>query len=299
MQSDGDGITCPCCGAPVDVRARSTDSGWVELPPMRDLARIHFNRSTCQVSGAYVPVAEMALDPSDSVFFSHHVLLHAEPGVRLEAMQMGSGWNRRLAGMPLVMVLASGPGHLALSADHPGETIAVPLPPGSAVDVVEHRFLAGTTGVDYRWESSGIWFQTGTGDDTETHYPLGMTMDLFFAQQAPGLLLLHAPGNVFLRDLAPGEQILVQPSSLLWKDRSVRLHLHLEVPAGTYWFSSASRQGKTVWLACTGPGRIAVQSVFERPETVGQVTGGSPFTSHHWDPSFAAAAVSQFGAPGR
>jgi hypothetical protein len=30
--------------------------------------------------------------------------------------------------------------NIAFSADEPGETIAVPLAPGRAVDVVEHRF---------------------------------------------------------------------------------------------------------------------------------------------------------------
>ena len=57
--SDGGGGTCPHCGAPVDVRLRVTDSGWVEQPPIRDMARIRFGRSTCQISGEYVPVAEM------------------------------------------------------------------------------------------------------------------------------------------------------------------------------------------------------------------------------------------------
>ncbi len=180
---------------------------------------------------------------------------------------------------------------MALSADHPGETIAVPLQNGQAVDVVEHRFLAGSTGVNYQWESAGVWFQTGSGDDTELHYPLGATMDLFQALQGPGLLLLHAPGNTFMRDLAPGERILIQPSSLIWKDRSVDMRLHFEVPAGAYWFNSPRRQGKTVWLACHGPGRIAVQSVFERPEHVGAITGGSMYTSHWWDADTIATAI--------
>ncbi|MGH3305504.1 MAG: hypothetical protein ACRDOK_28345, partial [Streptosporangiaceae bacterium] len=78
LSSDGSGTTCPHCGAPTDVRARVTKSGWAEQPPIRDMARIRFSRSTCQISGKYVPVAEMQLDPSDTVYFSHHSLLHSE-----------------------------------------------------------------------------------------------------------------------------------------------------------------------------------------------------------------------------
>jgi len=35
------------------------------------------------------------------------------------------------------------------------------------------------------------------------HYPMGQYGDVFGAQGAPGLLLLHAPGNVFVRDPPP------------------------------------------------------------------------------------------------
>jgi hypothetical protein len=41
--------------------------------------------------------------------------------------------------MPLIMMTARGPGHIAFSADAPGETIAVPLQRGQAVDVVGSR----------------------------------------------------------------------------------------------------------------------------------------------------------------
>jgi uncharacterized protein (AIM24 family) len=246
------------------------------------MARIRFNRSTCQISGKYVPVAEMKLDPADSVYFSHHVLLHTEPTVQLEMMRMAGGWNRMLAGMPLLMMTARGPGHIAISADHPGETLAVPLPPNHAIDVVEHRFLVATANVSFQWERAGVWYVTRSGDDQEYHYPLGATMDRFTAQGGPGLLLLHAPGNTFIRDLQQGERILVQPSGLIWKDRSVRMFLHIEYPRGNYWFSSARWQAKSIWLVLQGPGRVAVQSVFERPETVGGIINTSGATTQYW-----------------
>jgi uncharacterized protein (AIM24 family) len=282
IPSDGAGGTCPHCGAPVDVRERVSDSGWAEQPPIRDMARIRFSRSTCQIIGKYVPVAEMDLHDDDSVYFSHHVLLHTEPRVRLDTMRMAGGWNRMLAGMPLIMMTARGPGHIAFSADRPGETLAVPLQHNQAVDVVEHRFLVATANVTYQWENSGIWFSTQKGDDQEYHYPLGRTMDRFWAQGGPGLMLLHAPGNTFIRDLGPGERILIQPSGLIWKDPSVRMTLHFEYPHGAYWFSSARWQAKSVWLALHGPGRIAIQSVFERPEMVGQVVRCCSSTTQVW-----------------
>lgn len=282
MASDGGGPACPQCGAPVDVRLRTSDSGWVEQPPIRDMARIHFSRSTCQISGMYVPVAEMSLHEEDWVYFSHHVLLHTDPAVRLGNLKLSGGWNRMMAGMPLIMMRAQGPGHIAFSADDPGETLAIPLRANQGVDVVEHRFLVATGNVSYQWEPSGVWFTTPDDDGEEWHYPLGQTMDRFTASGGPGLLLLHAHGNTFLRDLAPGERILVQPSGLIWKDPTVRMSLHFEYPKGRYWFSSPRWQAKTIWLTLHGPGRVAIASVFERPEAEGKIKRSSASTTHFW-----------------
>jgi uncharacterized protein (AIM24 family) len=282
MASDGSSGACPHCGAPVDVRLRIADSGWAEQPPIRDMARIRFSRSTCQISGTYVPVAEMGLHDDDWVYFSHHVLLHTDPAVRLNTLPMRSGWGRVLAGMPLIMMTAQGPGHIAFSADEPGETLAVPLSPGRAIDVTEHHFLVATGNVTYQWENSNVWFTTRDGDETEWHYPIGVALDRFTAVGSNGLLLLHAPGNTFIRDLQVGQRILVQPGGLVWKDQSVAMFLHFEYPRGAYWSSSARWEAKTTWLALQGPGRVAVKSVFERPEHVGAVYQHSRATRQIW-----------------
>ena len=280
LSSEGASTSCPHCGAPVDVRSRVSDSGWEEQPPIQNMARIQFGQSTCQVEGLYVPVADMRLAPEDWVFFSHHVLLWAEPSVRMDTMPLAGGWNRMYAGMPLVMMRAAGPGHVAFSHDDPGETVAIPLGPGQEVDVREHRFLVATGSVNYQWYDPGVWYSTSSGDDTEYHYPLGRFVDRFQATAGPGLLLLHAPGNVFVRDLAAGQTICIQPSSLMYKDPSVGMQLHMEYPGGSMgWGSYSSR---TVWLRMWGPGRVAVCSVFERPESPNNISNHSPATAQRW-----------------
>jgi uncharacterized protein (AIM24 family) len=218
------------------------------------------------------------------VYFSHHTVLWVEPSVQLTAMPMKGGWNRQRAGMPLVMMQAQGPGHIALSDDHPGEVVAVPLHPGQSVWVREHRFLAATGNVGYQWQQPGVWFTTGTGDDTEWHYPLGYNIDIFHADAANGLLLLHSPGNLFIRDLAPNETICIQPSALVYKDPSVGMQLHLEYPnqGAMVWNYHRSYSYRQVWLRMWGPGRVAVQSVYERPEGSEAITSSSPATVTRW-----------------
>jgi uncharacterized protein (AIM24 family) len=169
-------------------------------------------------------------------------------------MQLRGGWKRMFAGLPLVMTQAQGPGHIAFSRDAPGEVVALPIQPGTAVDVREHMFMVATSRVQYDWFNTNVWFQTQDGDETETHYPLGMFMDRFSAASEPGLLLLHAAGNAFVRGLAQGETILVKPTALLFKDTTVGMQLHIEHPAGT-WRSWRSWGERYMWvrLFSSGP----------------------------------------------
>jgi uncharacterized protein (AIM24 family) len=183
--------------------------------------------------------------------------------------------------MPLVMTYARGPGHIAFSRDAPGETVALPLQPGMEVDVREGHFLVATGEVTYQWFQTGVWFVTRSGDDREWHYPVGQFMDRFSAPQRPGLLLVHAPGNVFVRTLGPGESMLIKPTSLLFKDPTVAMGLHLEYPGNTGgWGAWANRY---LWLMLVGPGRVAVHSAYELLEDNGRsIVNMSPATEQQW-----------------
>lgn len=250
---------CPNCGAPADVRELHDDEGWIEQSPIRDMARIQAGRSQCQITGSYVPVAEMNLAPGEQVYFSHHVLLWADPAMQLAARPMTKGWDRRKAGMPLVMMQATGPGRIAFSDDDPGELTAVPLEKGQAIDVSEHRFLVATATVSYDWFASGIWWAGGGN----YFYPSGRYMDRFTAQQR-GLLILHACGNTFIRNLGDSERIYVLPRALVYKDPAVYMNIHMEVPAPPE-LSAPPRQHWPLipMIRLTGPGRVAIQSQYE------------------------------------
>jgi len=281
--SDPSQPTCPLCGAPVDIRESVSDSGWVEQPPIKDMAKLQFGQSHCQIAGTVVPVAEFNLAHGEMVYFSHHVLLWADPATRMQNMSMRGGWKRMIAGLPMIMLEAHGPGHIALSDNHAGEVIALPLQHGQSMWVKEHRFLTATGNIRYDWHPSGVWYTTGTGDDQETHYPMGQFGDVFGAHEGPGVLLLHSPGNTFIRDLQPGQSLLIQPSSLLYRDVSVRMALHLEYPRNMgFAFWSNRWSYRSIWARLTGPGRVAVQSIFSPPEDTEIITNHSYATTHHW-----------------
>jgi uncharacterized protein (AIM24 family) len=264
------------------AHAQTTESGWSKLPGRKDMAKLQFGDSFIQIEGKYVPVADVNLAGNDNVYFAHHVLLWKDPQVAITTMSLAGGWKRMLAGLPLIMTQAHGPGHIAFSRDAPGEVIALPLQPGQEVDVREHLLMVATGEVSYDWFSTNVWFTTGTGDDRETHYPVGMFMDRFQAPRNPGLLLLHAAGNVFVRQLAPGQHILVKPTALIFKDPAVQMQLHFESPR-TGFSGWGSWGNKYLWLRVSGPGRIAVQSVFDSMEGENRIIQGcSPATQRSW-----------------
>lgn len=281
-RGSGTELTCQACGAALDVAAVVSRSGWAELPAIRDMTRLQFGRSSCQIEGAYVPVADMKLAAGEGVYFAHHVILWRDPGVTVAALPLRGGWKRLMAGLPVVMTEARGPGHIAFSQDRPGELVALPLQPGAAIDVREHVFMVATAQLNYDWFSTNIWLTTGSGNDKETHYPLGQFMDRFTAGPEPGLLLLHGGGNVFERRLAPGESILVKPGALLFKDPAVGMHLHIERPADRTgsWFAWG---GRYLWLRLTGPGRVAIESAYGHADDDGrQIVRSSFATEQQW-----------------
>src|SRR5262249_44868000 len=91
---DASQTSCPKCGAQLNMAAVATDSGWIEVPGRKDMAKIQFGNSSCQIEGVYVPVADMNLAAGDSIYFTHHVLLWKDPQVNVTAMSMRGAWKR-------------------------------------------------------------------------------------------------------------------------------------------------------------------------------------------------------------
>ncbi len=254
-QSPPGATSCVSCGAPLDVANRVSDSGWREAPRIRDMAELRFGGSVCQVEGDIVPVAEIALAAGDAVFFEHHVMLWKDDDVRLDVMPLGGGLKRALAGMPFVISVATGPGRIAFSRDATGEMVVLPLHPGMEMDVREHAFLLSSRSVDYSFvRIQGLRAILFGGQ--------GMYMDRFVTRGQPGLLVLHGGGNVFERRLAPGQSILLEPGTFLYKDASVTMAVESQKLTGGLFGGTSMNL-----VRMTGPGRLGIQSMYHHHNT--------------------------------
>ena len=209
-----------------------------------------FGGVTYHIEGELVPALHVELG-STGVYFEHHILLWKDPAVPVALRPMKGAFKRMLAGMPFMLTGARGPGRIAFSRDGAGQVFGLHLNPGDAVDVREHQWLAATDSIDYtftRVRGAANMLFSGTG----------FFIDTFSCPERSGILWLHGFGNVFELTLAPGESIDVEPGGWIYKDRTVEMQTMLQ-RLSTGLFASA---GQLCWNRFTGPGKIAIQTMY-------------------------------------
>lgn len=214
-----------------------------------------FGGVTYHIEGELVPVLHLELT-NTGVYFEHHILLWKDPAVQVGLHPLKGAFKRMLAGMPFLLTGATGPGRIAFSRDGAGHVFALHLPPGHGLDVREHQWLAATDGVEYsftRVRGAANILLGGTG----------FFIDSFTAGSREGILWLHGYGNVFEVTLGPGEEIDIEPGGWIYKDKSVQMQTIFQ-KLSTGLFGGG---GQIFWNRFTGPGRIALQSMYFHMES--------------------------------
>lgn len=249
--------SCPRCGAGADVRNTVDEGGWVEVPPVKDMAEIQFGRSHAQIEGLMVPVADVDLADGDSVYCTHDKLLWWDGKAKLTTKSSGM-FKAMRTGMPLTLLEAHGPGRIGFSDNLPGEVVGMPLNPGETLVSRQHHMLLATGNMDYKGHWLDRWYEieksSANGEtETERFHPFGAFETFTVTDGNPGLVLLHAQGNVFTRKLGAGEVVDVAPHSILaWTGGGDRPGLLIERKPwsiGRNHYLSARMQGPlTIWI---------------------------------------------------
>ena len=209
-----------------------------------------FGGVTYHIEGELVPALHLELS-NTGVYFEHHILLWKDPAVQIALRPMKGGFKRMIAGMPFMLTGANGPGRIAFSRDGAGHVFGLHLKPGMSVDAREHQWLAATDNVEYtfsRVKGAANMLLGGTG----------FFIDTFSCPAREGILWLHGFGNVFEVTLAPGEEIDIEPGGWIYKERTVQMQTMFQ-RLSTGLFASA---GQLVWNRFTGPGKIALQTMY-------------------------------------
>ena len=212
---------------------------------------------TYHIEGELVPVLQIELSQMP-IYFEHHILLWKDVSVDIGIKPLAGAFKRMLAGMPIFLTETRGRGRIGFSRDGVGHIMPLHLRQGQSLDVREHQFLAATDNVDYT-------FNFVRGAANVLFGGTGLFIDTFTCNGNEGLLWLHGYGNVFEVNLAAGEQIDIEPGGWLYKEPSVRMETIFQ-KFSTGFFASA---GQIFWNRFTGPGRVALQSMYYHPPATG------------------------------
>jgi uncharacterized protein (AIM24 family) len=216
-----------------------------------------------RLEGELVPVLHMALDGRVPVYFEHHVLLWKYPNLQIGLHPLKKGLKRRVfGGMPLLLLEAQSAGELAFSRDAPGHIAALHLEPGNGIVAREHQFLAASANVQYDYSRVKGF--------ANMLYGGGFWVDEFFAADQEGVVWVHGYGNVFEKQLEPGETIDIEPGGWVFRDHSVTMTQEV------YGFKTGllSGAGNLIFNRFTGPGRVGLQSAYFHPN-VAEGSGGN------------------------
>ncbi len=226
---------------------------------IRELSQAEAVQSVHQVKfrirGGIAPVVEWDMDGSYALFFEHYVLMYRDPAVAVSGSIPKGAMKRVIGNMPIVLAKAQGSGRLALGRSAPGEIVGVPVAPGQMIEVREHQFLAATDTLAYG-------FNRVRGISNLLFGGNGFFVDTFQSSRDPGVVWIHAHGNLIEVDLGRGEQLDVEPSRWCYKDPTVKMTtVPINVSAGLFASSSFMLN------RFTGPGRLGLQSMAVYLET--------------------------------
>lgn len=203
------------------------------------------------LEGELVPVLTVDLQPGNSIYFEHHILLWKDTNIGIGLRAMRGALKRMIAGMQVFITEATGPGEVAFSRDGTGHIVPLHMKTGEEIHVREHQFLAATDNIAYTFERIKGMGNLMFGGS-------GFFIDKFHCEQGEGILWIHGFGNVFEKVLGPGEQIDVEPSGWFYKDASVKMETKLQ-NLSTGFISSMN----IVMNRFTGPGRVGIQSMYQ------------------------------------
>lgn len=202
------------------------------------------------------PAPVLTVDVSRcGVYFEQRRLLWKHPSVKVTVRPPNGGYKPNALATQALIADATGPGMIAFSGGGPGRVVPIHLRYGRILEVSAHQFLAASEGVVRT--SSHM-----RGPPDLLNGGNGCTIDRFEGARGDGVLWLYAHGEVFEKCLGDGESIDIEPHAWLYKDSTMRMEPKVERFNGGPFGGHAN----LVVNRFTGPGVVAVQSIFRRAD---------------------------------
>jgi uncharacterized protein (TIGR00266 family) len=225
--------------------------------PTFDLRTLYPVSMQNRVTGTTMPVLEFLLEHNDAIISEAGELSWMSPNVQMTTHTQFAGGGgffgaiKRLAGGGSLFMTEyramGGPAELAFATRVPGHIVPVEVAPGYEYLIHRHGFLCATDGI-----ALSVGFQQSLGAGI-------FGGDGFLLQRVggQGTAWLELSGELVMRDLRPGESLLVHPGHVGAFQASVSFQITMVRGIKNLIFG-----GDGLFLAqLTGPGRIWLQTL--------------------------------------
>ena len=205
-----------------------------------------------EIKGTPLPVVECILENGESMKCESGAMSWMTPNMQMQTSGGGIGkmFSKMVSGEKMfqnIYTAMGGQGTIAFASSFPGDIIAVEIGPGREVVCQKSAYLASTPGVEL-----SVFFQKKLG--------AGLFGGEGFIMQrlsGAGIAFLEIDGSVVCKDLAPGEQIIIDTGYLAMMDITCSMDIR-----STGSVKNALLGGEGLFnTVVTGPGKVWMQSM--------------------------------------
>lgn len=205
-----------------------------------------------EIKGGVFPVVECWLNSGEQMITEKGSMVWMSPNMDMDTRGGGMGkmFSKAFSGESMfqnIYTATGGPGLIAFGSSFPGRLLAVEIGPGQELIAQKSAFLAAEAGVELSIHFSkklGAGFFGGEG---------------FIMQRLSGrgVAFIEIDGELEIKELAPGQQLLVDTGNLAGMDSSVSMDIQQvrglknKLLGGEGFFNTV----------LTGPGRVWLQTM--------------------------------------
>lgn len=205
-----------------------------------------------EIKGSPLPVVECTLEAGESIICEGGSMSWMSANMQMETSGGGIGkmFSKAISGEKLFhnkYTATGSSGMIAFASSFPGNILAVEIAPGKEIVCQKSAFLAATPGVDV-----SIFFQKKLGSGFFGGE--GFIMQKISGQ---GIVFLEIDGYVETKELAPGEQIVIDTGYLAMMSATCSMDVQMVKGVKNVFLGGEGLFNTVV----TGPGTISLQTM--------------------------------------
>lgn len=205
-----------------------------------------------EIKGSPLPVVECTLEAGESIICEGGSMSWMSANMQMETSGGGIGkmFSKAISGEKLFhnkYTAMGSSGIIAFASSFPGNILAVEIAPGKEIVCQKSAFLAATPGVDV-----SIFFQKKLGSGFFGGE--GFIMQKISGQ---GIVFLEIDGYVETKELAPGEQIVIDTGYLAMMSATCSMDVQMVKGVKNVFLGGEGLFNTVV----TGPGTISLQTM--------------------------------------